>query len=82
MQLHSTGATVVAQSGEPGPVDLVRDVIKEMPDAKRAERFVRFREMLADYDDYQRTVDNYFFVNMHDYLTTHAYPVDTYRPPC
>lgn len=70
LNLRSTGATIVSQSGDPGPVELVKETITKMPEATRNARFEKFREQLAGYEDYQRIVDHYFFVNMHDYLTT------------
>ncbi len=71
MELHSTGASFIAGKSEHNPRDLVIDAIKAMPGASRKEVFDRFRALLADAgDDYNRAVEWYFFVNMHDYLTT------------
>jgi hypothetical protein len=71
LELHSTGASFVAGKEENNPRDLVLEVIQALPDGTRTERFNMFRNRLADMpDDYQRAVEFYFFVNMHDYFTT------------
>lgn len=81
LQLHSTGASFVAAKEKHNPRDLVVDVIGKMPSADRKEQFEAFRELLAKRrDEYQRSVDWYFFVNMHDYMTSnrnrHQDPVE------
>ncbi len=71
MQLHSTGASFVAAKEKNNPRDLVAKIIEKMESAERSEQFEAFRTMLAKRsDEYQRAVDWYFFVNMHDYMTT------------
>jgi len=71
MELHSTGASFVAEKSDHNPRDLVIEVVKTMPEASRKDRFERFWLSLADVgEDYHRAVAWYFFVNMHDYLTT------------
>lgn len=71
MELHSTGASFVAAKEDNNPRDFVVEVIKKAPDATRKEQFEEFRALLADNsDEYQRAVDWYFFVNMHDYMTS------------
>lgn len=69
--LHSTGASFIAEKSEHNPRDLVIETIEAMPDAGRKDRFEQFWLSLADAgEDYGRAVAWYFFVNMHDYLTT------------
>lgn len=71
MDLHSTGASFVAAKEDNNPREIVIEVIKSAPNATRKEQFDQFRERLSENsDEYQRAVDWYFFVNMHDYLTT------------
>lgn len=71
MELHSTGASFIAEKTDHNPRDLVIETVKAMPEASRAERFERFRLILAEMgDEYHRAIEWYFFVNMHDYLTT------------
>lgn len=71
MELHSTGASFVAAKEHNNPRDLVLETIKKAPSLTRKERFDDFRELLKGSDEeYQRAVDWYFFVNMHDYFTT------------
>lgn len=71
MELHSNGASFIAGKQESNPRDLVIDAIKMCPGETRKEVFARFRTLLGEMgDEYQRAVDWYFFVNMHDYLTT------------
>lgn len=71
MDLHSTGASFIAEKSDHNPRDLVIETVREMPDASRKERFERFWVSLGDVGvDYHRAVAWYFFVNMHDYLTT------------
>ena len=71
MALHSTGASFIAEKTDHNPRDLVIEVVKAMPEAGRKERFERFWADLGDAgDDNRRAVAWYFFVNMHDYLTT------------
>jgi hypothetical protein len=71
MELHSTGASFIAEKSDHNPRDLVIEAVKAMPEAGRKERFERFWVSLGDVGvDYHRAVAWYFFVNMHDYLTT------------
>lgn len=71
MDLHSTGASFIAEKSEHNPRDLVIDAVQRMPEGSRKERFEIFITSLAEAgDDYNRAVAWYFFVNMHDYLTT------------
>lgn len=71
MELHATGASFIAQTKEANPIDLVKLVVEKMPNAGRKERFAEFEELLAaEGEVYERAVRWYFFVNMHDYLTT------------
>lgn len=71
MELHSTGASFIAEKSDHNPRDLVIEVVKDMPEGSRKERFERFWVSLGDVGvDYHRAVAWYFFVNMHDYLTT------------
>lgn len=71
LNLHSTGASFVAAKTENNPRDLVAKVIRSRPDATRKELFQDFRQLLDEYgDEYKSAVDWYFFVNMHDYMTT------------
>lgn len=82
LDLRSTGASFVAGKQENNPRDLIIEVIEKNPEADRKTRFEEFRTLLQDSgDDYQRAVDFYFFINMHDYLTTnrshrHRVPLD------
>lgn len=80
MELHSTGASFIAGKSEHNPRDLVIEAIQMMPNAGRKEMFDKFRALLADAgDEYHRAVEWYFFVNMHDYLTTsrnHRDPIE------
>lgn len=69
MNLHATGASFIAQEKEDNPRDIVVNLLKQYPSLDRTSLFSKFREELKGYDDYQRKVDWYFFVNMHDYLT-------------
>lgn len=79
MALHSTGASFIAEKTDHNPRDLVIEVVKAMPEAGRKERFEQFLADLSEAgEEYRRAVAWYFFVNMHDYLTTsrnHADPV-------
>lgn len=71
MELHSTGASFVAAKEHDNPRDLVLKAIKAGPSLTRKERFEDFRSLLQERsEEYQRAVDWYFFVNMHDYFTT------------
>lgn len=71
MELHSTGASFVAAKEHDNPRDLVLETIKKGPSLTRKERFEDFRGLLKENnEEYQRAVDWYFFVNMHDYFTT------------
>lgn len=80
MELHSTGASFVAEKSEHNPRDLVIEAVKKMPEASRKERFDRFWLSLTDAgEEYQRAVAWYFFVNMHDYLTTNRSQVNPAR---
>lgn len=71
MELHAHGASFLAQSKDSNPLELVELVVKKMPDADRKERFAEFEQLLTEEGEaYERAVRWYFFVNMHDYLTT------------
>lgn len=71
LELHSTGASFVAAKEDNNPRDIVLDAIQMVPGGTRKEIFQRFRTLLGEVgDEYQRAVDWYFFVNMHDYMTT------------
>ena len=70
-ELHANGASFIAGKSEHNPRDLVIDAIKMVPGGTRKDVFERFRTLLAECgEEYQRAVEWYFFVNMHDYLTT------------
>lgn len=70
MELHSTGASFIAHTTENNPRDLIIELVRENPSADRKTLFEKFRDLIRGEDDYQRAVDWYFFVNMHDYLVT------------
>lgn len=70
MELHANGASFLAQTRESNPLDFVKKAISTLPNGDRKERFKKFEEMLDGEEEYERAVRWYFFVNMHDYLTT------------
>lgn len=71
MELHSTGASFIAEKTDHNPRDLVIEVVNAMPEGSRKDRFEQFWTSLDDAGEgYRRAVAWYFFVNMHDYLTT------------
>lgn len=66
-----TGQQVIAGHHHPDmPRDVVERLIRDFPDAERGELFDKFRMKIAENEAQQRAIDWYFFVNMHDYLTT------------
>lgn len=80
MELHSTGASFVAAKEENNPRDLVAAVVKKQPQGTRKELFEEFLALLQDAPEaYQRAVDFYFFVNMHDYMTSNRSRPDSLR---
>jgi hypothetical protein len=70
LNLHANGASFIAHERELNPRDIIIELTKMYPEEDRAALFARFREEIKDHEDYQRKIDWYFFVNMHDYLTT------------
>lgn len=70
MELQARGASFIAQTKESNPLDLVKAVIAKYPSADRKERFLEFERRLFGDEDRERAVRWYFFVNMHDYITT------------
>lgn len=70
LSLHATGASFIAMCTEHNPRDLVIELIESMQGEQRDKMFEEFRRRISENDRYQRAVDWYFFVNMHDYLTT------------
>jgi hypothetical protein len=78
MELHAKGASFIAASTEDNPRDLLVALIAKHPGTDRKAIFEMF---CSDIDidltnPYQRAVAWYFFVNMHDYLTTNR----NYKP--
>lgn len=68
---HVTGQRVTAGNHHPSmPRDIVERLIEDFPDLDRGEIFEKFRLKIAEMEDQRRAVEWYFFVNMHDYLTT------------
>lgn len=71
MELRAQGASFIAGKSDQNPRDLVIESLKVMPEAARKDVFDHFRSALHEAgEDYQRSVEWYFFVNMYDYLTT------------
>lgn len=71
LELHAKGASFIATQTADNPRDLVVDAIKVLPEGEVKEQFEHFRTLLDEHgDNYQRSVDWYFFVNMRDYLTS------------
>lgn len=68
--MRTTGASFVAQPGKHNPRDLIIRLVEDHPTETRDDLFLKFRALIDGDSDYQRAVDWYFFVNMHDYLTS------------
>ena len=78
-ELKATGASFISGKDDHNPRDLVIESIEQLPDGNRKDVFEHFRAALREMGgEYQRAVDWYFFVNMHDYLTTNR---NRQKPP-
>jgi hypothetical protein len=63
-----TGGKHVARRSEVTALDLVKETMKALPDARRDVQFAHFRELLSEFPDYQHSVDWYYFSNLSDYI--------------
>lgn len=66
MEMSRVGASFVSKAAESNPMQMLIGIIDSNPDASKDELFALFKEELEQEPAYQRAVEWYFFINMHN----------------